>query len=489
MFNPIPVLLCDFYKISHRKQYPENTSLVYSNFTPRNSKYYKGFNNKIIFFGLKYFIKKVLIDLFNDHFFNKPIDQIIYEYTRVIKHCLNDNNPDTLHIYELHQLGYLPLEIKSLPELSLINYNVPVLTIKNTHPNFYWLTNFIETALSCDLWMLSNNATLAYDYRQLCENYANITCDNNNHIDFQCHDFSFRGMAGQECAIMSGMAHLTQFKGTDTIPAISAMEYYYNKNIENELVGCSIPASEHSVMCAGGMENEFDTYRRFIEELYPSGLISIVSDTWDFFGVLTNILPKLKDKIMSRDGKVVIRPDSGDPVDIICGKDHKWIATDIVTYYDHNKQIITKEEALGTIEILWELFGGTVNGKGYKVLDPHIGLIYGDSITLERAQEIFKKLEAKGFASSNIVFGVGSYTYQYNTRDSQGWAVKATYCEINGEGHAIFKEPKTDSNKKSAKGLLKVEKVNEDYILIDNVSWGDEKLGELKTVFLNSNII
>lgn len=534
MFKPIPTLLCDFYKISHRKQYPEGTTKVYSNLTPRNTHYYKGnTKNNVIFFGLQYFIKHTLIDLFNENFFNISKDIVISEYARVIKYALGEDNPDTTHIEALHNLGYLPLEIKALPELSLVPTKIPVLTVTNTLPDFYWLTNFIETVMSADLWLMCNNATLAYDYRVVCEEYAEKTCDDNSHVDFQCHDFSMRGMAGQEAAMMSGMAHLQYFKGTDTIQAISGLEYYYGKNIEKELVGTSIPASEHAVMCAGSKETEEETYRRFIEDLYPNGFVSIVSDTWDFFGVLTNILPSLKDKIIKRNGKTVIRPDSGNPVEIICGnkvitlledKDLNSQASNCITeeidkynlsegdgvelvvkYKDvfykvsatvheecgymgfHDlelKEYKPTPEQKGAIQLLWEIFGGTINSKGYKVLDSHIGLIYGDSITHERAKEIFKQLEGSGFASSNVVFGIGSYTYQFNTRDSQGWAVKATYCEVNGEGRAIFKDPKTDSGKKSAKGLLHVAKdENNCYILTDDITWEIEKTSELKTVF------
>lgn len=508
MFKPIPTLLCDFYKVSHRQQYPDGTTLVYSNFTPRNGKYYKGNSDKVIFFGLRYFIKNVLIDLFNEQFFNRPKSAVIAEYSRVIKHCLFIDNPDVSHIEALHDLGYLPLEIRALPEMSLVNYNVPVLTVENTHPDFYWLTNFIETSMSSDLWMMCNNATLAFDYRNLCETAASKTCDDNLHIDFQCHDFSFRGMACHEAATMSGMAHLTQFKGTDTIPAISAMEYFYDKDITQELVGTSIPASEHAVMCAGGKESEFDTYKRFITDLYPNGLVSIVSDTWDFFNVLTDILPRLKTQIMARDGKVVIRPDSGNPVDIICGdRGDSWFRDDyfeskdsdgnyLVDYYcpmmEYNQgKAVTPNEYKGAIELLWDTFGGTINSKGYKVLDSHIGLIYGDSITLERAKLIFERLEAKGFASSNVVFGVGSYTYQFNTRDSQGWAMKATYCEVNGVGREIFKQPKTDSGKTSARGLLKVTKEADNYVLYDQQtkSLQSESNNLLRTVFINGEYL
>ena len=553
MFKLTPTLLCDFYKISHRVQYPENTTLVYSNFTPRNGKYYKGLGKKIKVFGIQYVVKNIH-DIFQESFFNRPLNEVLAEYSRVIKYSLGIEYPDTLHLEQLHNLGYLPLCIKALPEGAMVNYGIPILTIRNTLPDYFWLVNFLETWISSDLWMLCNNATLAYDYKVLCEEYAFKTCDNNEHIPFQCHDFSFRGMGGKECAMLSGMAHLSEFKGTDTIPAIQAMEYYYGKNIENELVGTSIPASEHSVMCAGGKDTELETYRRFITELYPSGLVSIVSDTWDLWAVLTDILPQLKDKIMARDGKVVVRPDSGDPVDIICGSlsyayeytdkysfdefiksAGDWIVdyvredtphgecgvddctlrfkykekyfditVDNISWNRYDKQyyfidmwdkpnitwveIEVLPEHKGTIQLLWDLFSGTINEKGYKVLDSHIGLIYGDSITHERAQEIFKRLEAKGFASSNVVFGVGSYTYQYNTRDSQGWAMKATYCEIDGKGVEIFKEPKTDLGKKSAKGLLRVERHGDDYLLLDQQNWDSEAGGELNNIFVGEII-
>jgi nicotinamide phosphoribosyltransferase len=478
--NNIPTLMCDFYKISHRNQYPKNTQLVYSNLTARSDKYNQCaksdfYDKKFTWFGLKYFLIN-LNEIFNNNFFNKPIEDCLNEYSRVIKYCLNDNNPDTLHIEALHKLGYLPLQIKALPELTRVDFGIPVLTIQNTLPEFFWLTNFIETWLSSDLWLLSNSASIAYEYKKICTEYANQTCDNNEHVQFQCHDFSFRGMAGYQSAMLSGMGHLTAFKGTDTIPAILGMEKYYNKNIENELVGCSIPASEHSVMCAGGKDDEFNTYKRFITELYPQGLVSIVSDTWDFWAVLNNILPKLKNEIMTRNGKVVIRPDSGDPVDIICGLEHE-------TNYNERK---------GAVELLWDLFGGTINDKGYKVLDSHIGLIYGDSITIEKCQEILKRLQKKGFASSNIVFGIGSYTYQYNTRDSMGWAVKATYCEIDNKKIAIYKQPKTDAGKNSAKGLLKVvkDKLNKYYLLENQELELNQNLleDELKIVYKNSVI-
>lgn len=194
---------------------------------------------------------------------------------------------------------------------------------------------------------------------------------------------------------------------------------------------------------------EFELFRRLISDVYPKGIVSIVSDTFDFWKVITEYVPALKSEILARSGgypvdKVVIRPDSGDPVKIICGDPE----------VDPNSP-----QGKGAIECLWETFGGTITSKGYKLLDSHIGLIYGDSITPQRAEAIMKGLEAKGFCSGNVVLGIGSYTYQHVTRDTYGFAVKATYGEVNGEAREIFKDPITDNgSKKSHRGLLKVTK-------------------------------
>jgi Nicotinic acid phosphoribosyltransferase len=232
---------------------------------------------------------------------------------------------------------------------------------------------------------------------------------------------------------------LLSFTGTDTIPAIDWLEHFYNADAEKELIGGSVPATEHSVMCLGGNETEKETFLRLITEVYPKGIVSIVSDTWDYWKVVDKLLRELKPNIMSRDGKVVIRPDSGDPVKIVCG--------------DPDSYNVPVRK--GTIEVLWDIFGGTINSKGYKQLDPHIGVIYGDSITLDRCRDICENLKQKGFASTNIVFGIGSYTYQYVTRDTFGFAMKATHGIVNGQPVDIYKDPITDDGvKKSAKGLL-----------------------------------
>lgn len=446
-------LLCDFYKVSHRPQYPDNTEVVYSTWTPRTSRI-PGIG-EVVAFGFQGFIKEYLIDYFKEHFFSRPQAEVVAEYVRYIKFALGEPNPDFRHIADLHDLGFLPVLIKAVPEGSSVPIRMPMLTIENTDPRFFWVTNYLETLISCSIWQPSTSATLAKAYRKILDAWAAKTSSMPGFVQFQGHDFSMRGMGALGAACTSGAGHLLSFTGTDTIPAIAYLEAYYGADIEHELVGCSIPATEHSVMCAGGADDEFGTYERLITKVYPTGFVSIVSDTWDLWHVLTDTIPKLKDKIMARDGKVVIRPDSGDPVDIICGNE---VWTNQADYEKHKDLDGRAHPAIrGVIEILWETFGGTINDKGYKELDPHIGAIYGDAITLDRTEEICRRLAAKGFASTNIVLGIGSFTYQYNTRDTFGFALKSTHAKIDGVEHNIFKDPATDDGtKKSATGRVAV---------------------------------
>ncbi|EOL9012907.1 nicotinate phosphoribosyltransferase [Cronobacter malonaticus] len=478
--NMNPILAIDGYKVSHREQYPAGTTKVYSNFTPRSDRHFHSpvADGKLVFFGLQGFLQWFLVDLFNAQFFARPEAEVVDEYQAVMDSYIGKGAVSADHIRALHQLGYLPLHIKALDEGSKVAMKVPVLTITNTLPEFFWLVNYLETVLSAELWKSSTNATIAHHYRTICERWAEKTCSDISHLDFQCHDFSFRGMSGLQDTAQAGCGHLLSFKGTDNIPSMLYARDYYTQGQEC-FIAASIPATEHSVMCMGEKESEIETFRRLICDLYPNGFVSIVSDTWDYWRVITEYTRELKTQIMAREGRVVFRPDSGDPVEILCG-----------TGADDDTRADRTPEEKGSVEVLWEIFGGTVNDKGFKVLDPHVGLIYGDSITLERAEEILRRLAAKGFASSNVVFGVGSFTYQYNTRDTFGFAMKATYGEVNGVGRMIFKEPKTDSGlKRSARGLLRVERDdNGDYQLFDEQTLEQEQQGELKTRFLDGKL-
>ena len=460
------ILFKDFYKTDHRRQYPAKTTRVYSNLTARISRI-PGVDHVVVF-GVQYLVSEFLTKRFNETFFSQPKEAVISHYRRRMDTSLGAGAVTTEHLEALHDLGYLPIRLKALPEGTVCPLKTPVLTITNTHDNFAWLPNFLETLISSVLWHPMTSATIAFEYRKLLESYAEGTSDIPELVKWQGHDFSMRGQVGIEAAAASGAAHLLSFTGTDTIPAIDWLEMYYGANAEQEMIGGSVPATEHAVMCLGGKDGEVETYRRLLTEVYPHGFISIVSDTWSYFHVLTKTLPEIKDVIMAREGKLVVRPDSGDPVLILCGDPSAPEGS---------------PERRGTFELLWETFGGTTNSKGYRQLDPHIGVIYGDSITLERAQRILERMEAAGFASTNVVFGIGSYTYQYVTRDTFGFAMKATYGVVDGVPREIFKDPLTDGGvKKSAKGLLRV---NRDLTLSECVSPEDEATGMLQTVFLD----
>ena len=484
----IPVYLaCDGYKTSHVKQYNPKTEVVYSTWTPRKSRI-DGIN-EVVVFGLSYFIQEFLIDSFNNTFFSKPKDEVIQEFKRVME-CYSGNT-DTKHWEALHDLGYLPLEIKALDEGTLCPIRVPMFTIQNTKPEFYWLTNFVETIMSTEIWKPMTSATIALEYRKILDKWADKTCDDNTFVDYQAHDFSLRGMAGLDAGLSSGAGHLLSFKGSDTIPAILWLEKYYNADITKEVIANGIAGSEHSVQetnilnvgIDNQLEGEYQNLKYFLTELYPTGIFSYVADTYNFWDCITKALPRLKDEILSRDGKLVIRGDSGDPCDIICGLNTSDKDPSMDNQYSNE---INK----GAVELLWDIFGGTINSKGYKVLDKHIGAIYGDAITLERADEICRRLEQKGFASSNVNLGVGSYTYNMNTRDTFGFALKTTYAKVGGKELLLFKDPITDDGeKKSNKGMVAVIQNGNTLECIDNLDKDSKyKLASkdlLKTVFLN----
>ncbi len=511
MHNPLTKI--DFYKADHRRQYPEGTTKVYSNFTPRKSRI-PGIDH-VVAFGMQFIILSYLIEEWNRGFFNQPLEKVIARYKRRMDNALGKDAIGTEHIEALHTLGYLPLHIKALSEGTLVPMRVPIFTITNTRPDQFWLVNYLESVLSNKIWKGITSATLAFQYRKCFEDFYEQTVGpriENGPVMWQGHDFSYRGMSGDEDAETSGAGHLLSFWGTDTVPAIDFLEDYYFADSDTEIVGGSVPATEHSVMCMGSKEGELETFRRLIEDIYPSGIVSIVSDTWDFWQVITEFLPQLKNTIINRTGsplgidKVVIRPDSGDPYRIICG----YMPEEVVERqgklyaFDMSEKEITVAECKGAIECLWETFGGSMSTLGYRMLSPKIGLIYGDSITLDRQRMILEGLKRKGFASTNVVLGIGSFTYEYQTRDTFGFAMKATYGEVVEDVEdphfhmlgkkvtcrEIFKDPKTDDGtKKSARGLLAVfEDDNNELFLKDQCTEEEEQTGLLTTVFLDGQL-
>ncbi|QZE10572.1 nicotinate ribosyltransferase [Mycobacterium phage ScoobyDoobyDoo] len=443
--SPVAALFeTDAYKLDHRRQYglAGKVDRVYSNYTNRKSRI-PGFDH-VVHFGLQAYLHK-LTESFKP-FFEASRSDVERLYRERVAAILGPDAAEAIgteHIGALHDLGYLPLRFCAVPEGTLVPIRVPSFTVENTHDDFFWLTNYLETGISAAVWGPSTSATIAHAFRVKLENFAFWQGLDESYVDFQLHDFSFRGMNSWESAHSSGAAHLLSFKGSDSLSAWDFIEKYYGGLFDL----MSVPATEHSVMSTGIMSqigsrtfNEEVVFEKLLD-LYPTGILSVVSDTFDLWNVLETVLPALKDKVLARDGKLVIRPDSGDPEKILCG----------------NPAGRTVAEQRGVVELLWETFGGSYNANGYRELDPHIGTIYGDSITLDRADAILQNLQRKGFAANNVVFGVGSYTYQYNTRDTFGSAMKATWARVDGKGVNLFKDPVTDDGtKRSATGRLAV---------------------------------
>lgn len=484
--SPIAALLAaDGYKLDHRRAYGPGVTSILINWTNRSNKLLPEASHAV-HFGVQAFCQQYLNEAWAP-FFAADEDFVASEYERVLTGYLGPNGIGSDHIRALHRKGYLPLLVRSLPEGTLAPIGIATVLIENTDSDFFWLPNYVETALSASIWHPTTVATIALLYRELMESWALKTGGDLTGIDFQAHDFSFRGQASIDAAAASGAGHLTSFLGTDALPAIDYIDRYYPG--DNGWIAASVPATEHSVMCLRGQDGELETFSRLLD-LYPTGIVSAVADGYDFFGVLTKVLPQLKEKVLGRDGKLVIRPDSGNPVDIITGEAIVYDAGGLEFYHEEKTAGRMTNEDLGAIEILGDVFGYTVNEQGYKVLDEHIGLIYGDSITLDRARQIFGRLEAKGWASTNVVLGIGSFTYQYLTRDNLGSAVKATWALVDGQPVDIQKDPKTGSGKKSAKGRLAVLRDEDGELYqVEQATDEQEEQSEIRTLWIDGTFV
>jgi nicotinamide phosphoribosyltransferase len=474
--NISPLLLCDFYKTVHSEQYPKGITKLVSYFTPRMTRIKE--EDKLIMFGLQSFIKQYLIEYFDDNFFKKSKDEVLNEFNRILKYTLGEGTYKDEKISDLHTLGYLPLEIKAVKEGTRVPIKVPMIEISNTHDDFAWLVNSIETLMSCSLWHPMISANVGYRYRKIVNKYYEISVDDDVKRARALGDFSMRGQESLESAVRSSAGFCLSFLNTATVPAIPFLETYYNCDCTKEEVAFGAISTEHSVMCSNMSVdgNEIDMVKRLLTEIYPNHSFSMVSDSYDYWSLVDDILPKCKKEILEHNGTLLIRGDSGDPVEVVTE----------------------------TVFHLWDIFGGHVNEKGYKVLDNHVKAIYGDSITLQRAEKIFKTLIEKGFACNNVSLGVGSYSMQCSedndglnpyTRDTFGIAVKATYGEIGDRPLMIFKDPKTDTGnfKKSQRGLCRVFTNEENKVIyedgFDKATFPHEKENLLKTVFVNGKMV
>lgn len=450
-----PELCIDGYKLSHRAGYPVGTQATLSTWTPRGSKI-AGIT-EVVAAGNQMAIQYLFVELWGKEFFSQPLDVVVERYTNYLKSYLFQETPEIAHIVALHKLGYLPIEVKALDEGTVVPLRTPVLTITNTNPDFFWLPTYLETQLSSMLWPIATAATIAHESRKNVDYFNMKTMGTTDFAPWQSHNFSARGMEGPFGASMADIGHLFSFFGTDTVSGLMAIEQYYRTSVKGNLIGGSVNALEHSTQMAGievmlekgaanKLEAELEYIKYLITEVYPTGIVSIVMDTYDYYGVISN-LHKIKDAIMSRDGKLVCRPDSSPktPLEIICGDPS---STDPL-------------QKKGSLDILWDQFGGTMSANGYKVLDSHIGIIYGDSITLKLQKEILQLMMDNGYAAVNVVFGIGSFTYQYQTRDTFGFALKEVGITYEGKFIPTSKDPKTDNGtKKSQRGAVAVYEVD-----------------------------
>lgn len=459
MRNAMNLLLAtDCYKMGHMQQYAPGTSKIYSYLQARKP------DENLIFFGLQYYLKKYL---------QQPITQNdVEEFMDISNGLLGATSNDVYNkLKNLQALGYLPIRIKAVPEGSIIPSKNVLLTMTNTVPGYHWVVGLFESLL-LKLWYPITVATYSKQLKEIVNIYSNTTCDSQDLVPFQVHDFGYRGVSSEETAAIGGAAHLVNFEGTDTVPAVKFIkDYYHTPN-----VGKSVPASEHSVMCSFGEAGELAAFRHMLET-YPTGIVSIVADTYNIWRVLGEYIPKLKSAILNRPGKVVIRPDSGDQYKILLG----------------NPSGQNIEERLGVFESLALSLGSYKNSKGYEVLHPNVGVIYGEGFTKDRMTHVLGGMQQQGWATDNLVMGIGGLLLQNHSRDEFGFAIKATYAEINNTPTNIYKDPITDPGKKSHTGLLRLVKRPAGhgwyYTTEDNLTWEQESTGELLTVFEDGKIL
>lgn len=521
----------DSYKTSHHKMISDKTDIIYSNFTPRSDRlfvdtlgearqFYKG---GVTVYGVQAALGDI-VEIWDESFFMQECETVCAEYARRLAPFAGGMEVTVDHFRDLWHYGSLPVVIRSLDEGTTVPMGVPLLTIHNIEhedARFGWLTNYLETWLSNELWHPMTVATIASVYRNLLDHYAEKTGSPMEFVDWQGHDFACRGMSNMVAAAKALSGHLVYFRGTDTLSAVDYIEWAYSG--KDTFVGGSVPASEHMVMTLEGEVGELELFRKLITTTVPTGVVSLVSDGFDYWKVITEYSAILKGEILARKtdalglAKVVFRPDSGDPVEILCGlksykiTGDKWDDIDELgfgsrydvieidgKYFKYEMDIdryddvaidytigeeVPEHVVKGSVEVLWDIFGGTITPTGHKLLDSKVGLIYGDSITLDRAARILKRLDEKGFASANVVFGIGSYTYQHVTRDTFGFAMKCTWAKVDGEGRDIYKDPKTGNGvKKSARGLLNVEEQGGKLVLtkLDEAKFVHDDHGELK---------
>jgi len=466
-----PMLLCDFYKTVHSDMINPKMTKSMSYYTPRMSRVKRW--DKVVMFGVQMFCKTWLIDYFNENFFELSEDEVVAEYTRVLDVTLGKGIYGTEKIRKLHRLGYLPIEITALPEGTMVPVHVPMFGITNTHDDFAWLPQALESLISAEMWYPQITATVGKTYRDIVNKYYAETVEDDVSRARALGAFDFRGDMCVDAALKAGAGWCLSFLLTATVPAIPYLESMFNCDCTKEPVAFGSVSTEHFVMCSNyAVDGDEITFlRKMLTELYPNTSFSCVLDSYDYWNVIDNILPQLHDEILAHNGCMLMRGDSGDCV-----------------------EVVTK-----TVFKLWEQFGGTVNSKGYKVLDPHVKAIYGDSITVQRCEEIYEILKNEGFACSNVALGVGSFSMHCIeednilkpfTRDTFSSCIKACYAEVDGKCYPVFKDPKEGGFKKSQKGLCYVYEENGELKYKDEYTSENIPEGNLlETVFKDGKMI
>ena len=473
------LLLKDFYKAVHSEMLNPKMTKSVSYYTPRMSRVDRW--NHVVMFGLQMFIKTWLIDFFNDNFFNLSEEEVVAEYQRIMDNTMGKGIYDIEKVRALHNLGYLPIEIVALPEGTKVPMKCPMFGITNTDDKFAWLGQALESLISAECWYPMICATVGNTYREIVNKYYDLTCEDKVPRRRALGNFDFRGDQGVDAALKAGAGWCLSFVNSATVPVIPYLEAMYNCDCTKEEVAFGAVSTEHFVMCSNyaydGDEKTF--LKRLLTELYPNTSFSCVCDSYDYWNVVDNIIPELKEEILNHNGCFLVRGDSGDCVEVVTQ----------------------------TVFKLWDIFGGTVNSKGYKVLDPHVKALYGDSITIQRAEQIYQILMDNGFAAQNVSLGVGSFSMhciEENgmlkpfTRDTFSSCIKACDAIIDGKEYPIFKDPKTDRDtgngfKKSQKGCCVVytDETGELYYE-DERTWDEackDPNNRLKLVFRNGKML
>ncbi|BFM07090.1 nicotinate phosphoribosyltransferase [Halioxenophilus aromaticivorans] len=446
MANRNLILNADSYKASHFLQYPPETARVSSYIEARGGQF-----KQAVFFGLQMFIKEYL---------TKPITHADVDEAQAVfaTHGVPFNEAGWRYIVDTYN-GYLPIEIEALPEGAVVPVKNAMVQVVNTDPNCAWLTSYVETALLRAVWYPTTVATQSWYCRQVILRYMEETCDAVEGIGFKLHDFGARGATTEEAAAIGGAAHLVNFMGTDTLSGLMAARRYYGA----DMAGFSIPAAEHSTVTAWGRDNEVAAYANMLDQFAgPGKLVAVVSDSYDLWNAIDNIWgEELKEKVEATGGTLVVRPDSGDPVEIVCK----------------------------TIQRLMNKFGYTVNGKGFRVLPACIRVIQGDGISLQTIEEILAAMKAKQLSADNIAFGMGGELLQKINRDTMKFAMKASAALVANEWRDVYKDPVTDQGKRSKKGRLAV--IKDDNGNVKTVR--EDELGDrnnlMQVVFRNGEVI